>query len=203
MLNKTGIFTLAVISISLFYLGGFNYSFASKTVVQQKAAPQPTAGKTQVMVLQLEPIKCELPEPLKPVGIDGEVQKSSRRVELERRALSYRGAPYRWGGTRSSGFDCSGFVQHVFSKIGIKLKRSSREQFTQGTPVSREDLKPGDLVFFNTNGCGISHVGIYLGDGKFVHSSSGKRQVRVDSLDEGYYHNRYVGARRINIPESD
>ena len=164
---------------------------------------QPAEEKPLVMVFQLEPIKPELPEPLQPFGLEADGKQSYRRFELGRRALSYRGTPYRWGGTRSSGFDCSGFTKYVFGKMGVALKRSSREQYTQGTPVSLSQLKAGDLVFFNTNGSGISHVGIYLGGGKFVHASSGRGRVRVDSLREGYYQKRYVGARRIKLPDDE
>lgn len=106
------------------------------------------------------------------------------------------GIKYRYGGTTTKGFDCSGFTSYVFNKVGIKLLRSSREQATMGIKVDRDDLRPGDLVFFNTFGKRISHVGIYLGDGKFVHSSS-KRGVRISSMSEKYYVKRYVTSRRV------
>jgi len=85
----------------------------------------------------------------------------------------------------------------VLLSHGIKAPHSSRQLYKLGKPVSRDQLQPGDLVFFNTNGRGISHVGIYIGDQKFVHASSAGGKVRVDPLDTGYYQRRYVGARRV------
>lgn len=109
---------------------------------------------------------------------------------------SVYGTPYRTGGISTSGFDCSGFTKYVYQKMGVNLPRVSTDQFKQGSAVSKSELKPGDLVFFNTTGKGVSHVGIYLGDGEFAHSSSSKG-VRIDSLNNSYYKARYVGAKRV------
>lgn len=106
------------------------------------------------------------------------------------------GTKYVSGGTSTSGFDCSGFTMYVFSQIGIKLPHQSGSQYRMGEAVSRSELRAGDLVFFNTNGKGVSHVGIYVGDGKFAHASSSKG-VTITSLSDSYYVNRYVGAKRI------
>jgi len=106
------------------------------------------------------------------------------------------GIDYKYGGTTTKGFDCSGFTSYVFEKFGIELPRTSKEQATVGTKVSKSELKPGDLVFFNTNGKGISHVGIYLGDGKFAQASS-KHGVNITELESSYYKNKYVTARRV------
>ena len=114
-----------------------------------------------------------------------------------RTALAYRGSRYARGGTGRGGFDCSGFTRYVYSRFGIKLPHSSAAQAGTGTPVSKDDLQPGDLVFFQTGRRGISHVGIYIGDGKFVHASNHGRGVTVDSLGSSYYGSRYRGARRI------
>jgi cell wall-associated NlpC family hydrolase/LysM repeat protein len=120
-------------------------------------------------------------------------------------AQSYRGVRYRWGGTTAKGFDCSGFVSTVYRQHGVSLPRTSRSMAsTAGTPVSLKDLKPGDLVFFKTRRSSrINHVGIYQGDGKFIHSSSGQGGVRVDRLDSGYYSKTVVSARRVSqkLPE--
>ncbi|WP_379164254.1 C40 family peptidase [Paenibacillus sp. sgz5001063] len=106
------------------------------------------------------------------------------------------GTKYVSGGVSTNGFDCSGFTMYVFDKIGINLPHQSGSQYQMGTAVSRDNIRPGDLVFFNTSGKGISHVGIYVGEGKFAHASS-KRGVTISSLSDSYYVNRYVGAKRI------
>ncbi|MCS6831742.1 MAG: NlpC/P60 family protein [Armatimonadota bacterium] len=117
---------------------------------------------------------------------------------IVRLASRYKGVRYRWGGSSRSGFDCSGFTRYVFrQKTGIELPHSASAQFRRGTPVSRDELQPGDLVFFQTYRRGASHVGIYIGNGKFIHASSAGRRVQIDSLNEGYYRQRYLGARRV------
>ncbi|MDQ0193799.1 cell wall-associated NlpC family hydrolase [Paenibacillus wynnii] len=107
------------------------------------------------------------------------------------------GTPYLWGGTTSAGFDCSGFILYVLKKFDVdNLPRTSQSQAKVGTPVAKENLRSGDLVFFNTFGSGISHAGIYLGDNQFAHSSSSKG-VRISKLSETYYKDSYVTARRV------
>ncbi|MEK3881040.1 C40 family peptidase [Paenibacillus sp. FSL H8-0122] len=106
------------------------------------------------------------------------------------------GTKYVSGGTSTNGFDCSGFTMYVFDKIGINLPHQSGSQYQMGSAVSRDEMRPGDLVFFNTSGKGVSHVGIYVGDGEFAHASS-SRGVTISSLSDSYYVNRYVGAKRI------
>lgn len=105
------------------------------------------------------------------------------------------GIDYDYGGTTTDGFDCSGFTSYVFKKLGVTLPHSSKSQYTLGTKVAKDDLRAGDLVFFNTDGSGVSHVGIYVGDGKFAHAAS--KGVTISNLDEKYYAARYVGARRV------
>ena len=115
---------------------------------------------------------------------------------VTRTALRYVGVPYVWGGTSFSGVDCSGFVQAVFEHNGIDLPRTADSQFEVGNPVRMRDLQPGDLVFFETYTEGASHVGIYLGGGRFIHASASDG-VRVDALAMDYYASRYLGARRL------
>jgi cell wall-associated NlpC family hydrolase len=111
-------------------------------------------------------------------------------------AKRHMGTPYRWGGESTRGFDCSGFVRYVFrASEGITLPRTSREQARYGTPVSRNELRAGDIVSFATGGGSrVSHIGVYIGENKFIHSSS-SRGVRIDTLT-GYYAKRFVNARR-------
>ncbi|KMY86228.1 Lipoprotein spr precursor [Candidatus Paraburkholderia calva] len=114
-------------------------------------------------------------------------------------ALNMIGVRYRWGGnTPDSGLDCSGFVRYVFQDtLGMTLPRRAEEMSRVGEKVTVSDLKPGDLVFFNTMRRSFSHVGIYIGDNKFVHSPSTGSTIRVDDLDDGYWEKRFTGARRI------
>lgn len=106
------------------------------------------------------------------------------------------GTPYKAAGTTTKGFDCSGFTSYVFKQFKITLPHSSSAQSAMGKKVAEEDLKPGDLVFFNTSGRGVSHVGIYVGDGEFAHSSSSKGVI-ISKLSESYYAKRYMSARRV------
>lgn len=114
---------------------------------------------------------------------------------VARYAMRFIGVPYRWGGTTPAGFDCSGFVQYVFSHFGVELPRTSEEQYGCGTPVSLANLAVGDLVFFDANGPGPTHVGIYLGGGRFI--DAGSDGVGIDSLSNTYWQEHYIGARRI------
>jgi len=122
--------------------------------------------------------------------------------DLVETALKYRGVRYRWGGMTTRGMDCSGLVARVLDIHGIDAPHNSRALYRIGKSVSRSRLQPGDLVFFNTTGRGISHVGMYIGEGKFIHASSKRGRVRIDDLTGGYYDRRYVGARRVESVRS-
>lgn len=111
-------------------------------------------------------------------------------------SYNFLGKPYAFGAAGPKAFDCSGLTQYVFAKFGIALPHYTGSQFAMGTSVLREELQQGDLVFFNTYGA-ISHVGIYVGSGGFIHAPSSGRTVKVSSLSESYYASRYAGARRV------
>lgn len=118
--------------------------------------------------------------------------------DLIREALRNRGQPYVWGGASRGGFDCSGFICYIFrNKRGVSLPHSASAQARLGVPVRSEELQPGDVVFFRTYRPGISHVGLYIGDNRFVHAANSRKDVRIDSLS-GYYANRLKAARRIS-----
>ena len=115
------------------------------------------------------------------------------------RALTWIGVKYRFGGSdEKKGFDCAGLVRRAFSSVAVDLPRTAAAQFRLGCIVPREELQPGDLVFFkNTYKRGISHVGIYIGGGEFVHAASRRRSVVVDRLDMPYFDKRFAGGRRV------
>ena len=124
---------------------------------------------------------------------------SSAAQQLVDQALDYLGVRYRFGGTSpETGLDCSGLVLNVFrNAIGFDLPRTAAEMAKMGDKIGRQELKPGDLVFFNTMRRTFSHVGIYLGDGKFVHAPSGGGKVRIEAISDTYWSKRYNGARRL------
>jgi cell wall-associated NlpC family hydrolase len=119
--------------------------------------------------------------------------------ELVMQAMGLLGVPYRSGGTsEEKGFDCSGFVRYMYEKsVGLVLPRRAEEQAKVTEEISRSELKPGDLVFFNTLKRTFSHVGIYMGDGKFIHAPRPGKAVRVDDMREAYWQQRFNGARRV------
>lgn len=124
--------------------------------------------------------------------------------DLVMTAMGFLGVPYKRGGTQASeGFDCSGFVRSMFEQsIGLVLPRRAEEQARATAVVARDDLRPGDLVFFNTMRRAFSHVGIYVGDGKFIHAPRTGARVRVEDMRQTYWTQRFNGARRVNGAEA-
>ncbi len=124
--------------------------------------------------------------------------RSSKGSQIIHTALQYLGRPYVRGGESPGGFDCSGFVHYVMGQHGISVSRTSPALFREGRPVSRSQLRPGDVVFFrNTYKRGISHVGLYINANKFIHAANQRRDVTINRIDDSYYGPRYVGARRM------
>lgn len=125
-----------------------------------------------------------------------------RATELAMTAMTLIGVHYKYGGNSpETGIDCSGLVRYVFKEAwGTTLPRTSLELSRVGEEVERDELQPGDLVFYNTRRRNYSHVGIYLGDNKFIHAPSSGKTVRIDNMEQGYWKNRFNGARRISDP---
>jgi cell wall-associated NlpC family hydrolase len=138
-----------------------------------------------------------VPPPLQVSFVDRATATAQDAID---QAMDLLGIRYRRGGSSpEAGFDCSGFVNHVFREgLGLMLPRSSREMSKSGEIVGRDELRPGDLVFFNTMRKAFSHVGIYLGDNQFVHAPRSGGRVRIEDLRDGYWTKRFNGARRVN-----
>lgn len=126
-------------------------------------------------------------------------QHEDRAQGILKTAYRYLRTAYRMGGTGPSGFDCSGFTRFIFAKHGVALPHSSVEQAQEGKPIDKAELKPGDLVFFSTFRRGISHVGIFIANGLFIHSAGTGKGVSLDSLGSNYWGGRYRGARRVDL----
>ncbi len=138
---------------------------------------------------------------LKNNGSNGEKPANVHNFSLGKKivnvAYRYKGVPYVWGGTSDIGMDCSGLVQHVFLKLGIHLPRTAAEQARLGTYVPKDRLKPGDLLFFRTYAPYISHVGIYVGHGKFIQENSGAGKVTISRLNNEYFERTYAFAKSV------
>jgi len=131
-----------------------------------------------------------------PAPIAERPTESARGQTVVALAKQHVGAPYRWGGSSPSGFDCSGLVRYVYAQVGIALPHNAAQQYRLGLPVAREDLEPGDLVFFDR----LRHNGIYVGDGRFIHARQTGRRVAIASLDDEWYASHFVGGRRLDPP---
>jgi cell wall-associated NlpC family hydrolase len=152
-----------------------------------------------------KPDEIRQPQETKPPVVSGEIpvnpQPKSGKNDMgaiaARTAERFVGIPYRWGGENVvDGMDCSGFVRAVYNLCGLSIPRTSRDQYKAGGPVAKDSLQDGDLVFFGSSETTINHVGIYVGNGKFVHAPRRGEDIRVTSVDESYFEKRFIGARR-------
>jgi len=155
-----------------------------------KQETEPEEQTQYAAILSEEKIKDNVPD----VSIPEDLGLKDKLILF---AKKFMNIPYRFGGTSLFGIDCSGYVQKVYSMIGVNLPRSAREQFHEGQPVDTGELSIGDLVFFRTYAPFPSHVGIYLGDNLFIHASSRGKKVTIDNLTEPFYIKRFIGAKRV------
>ena len=163
-------------------------SKAVTTSVKQQKKPT-TQGKPATVQVKHK-VTNHTAKPLRTVPVSGNVK------EILTYANTFTGVPYKFGGTTPAGFDCSGYIRHVFQKVGVQLPRQADEQYTVGKKVEKQNLQPGDLVFFETYEPGVSHSGIYIGDGQFI-SATSSSGVAVADIDDSYWGPRYVGAKRV------
>ena len=163
-------------------------SKAITTSVKQQKKPT-TQGKPATVQVKHK-VTNHTAKPLRTVPVSGNVK------EILTYANTFTGVPYKFGGTTPAGFDCSGYIRHVFQTVGVQLQRQADEQYTVGKKVEKQNLQPGDLVFFETYEPGVSHSGIYIGDGQFI-SATSSSGVAVADIDDSYWGPRYVGAKRV------
>ncbi len=152
---------------------------ASSLPVYEGARPQPPVTRA--------PAPAEVPR----------LRGNGTGTEMARHALAMLGTPYRYGGASPGGFDCSGLVQYAYRQLGIAVPRTASEQYQAALRVRPRRAEPGDLLFFNFTRT-VSHVGIYLGDGRFVHAPTNGRTVEILSLDQPYYRDNFVGFGRLH-----
>ena len=180
----------------------------SKTISRRSVIPQghATADIGAIMTEELKSytpydlwLAYELPEAYTQLTTQARLKRL--RLSIVESAYNYVGTPYVWGGTSPDGFDCSGFVRYVYEENGIHLSRTSGEQAREGATVSITELRPGDLIFFNMNRRNrrpIDHVGLYLGEGHFIHAPSKRsRMIKIETLENGYFLPKIVEARRV------
>jgi lipoprotein Spr len=159
--------------------------------------------QAQTTVAKKEPVKTEDPDNLLSdyfSQVMGVALSATSNLKLYQFVYDWIGTPYRFGGSSRKGIDCSAFTKEIYSKVfNTVIQRNSREIFSMSTPVSREELKEGDLVFFKIKSRSITHVGIYLGNNRFAHASS-SRGVVLSNLDEPYYKRYFYKGGRLNAP---
>lgn len=176
-------------------------SVGQKLLVKAVATPQQNVSVREdervPVIASAKPEITDKIEEIEEIKSSEDLSQMSIKERLILFAKKMLHLPYRFGGNNFAGLDCSFFVKKVYSMVGINLPRSAREQFTVGVPVSKEELQPGDLVFFRTYAKFPSHVGIYLGDNLFIHASTRAKKVTIDSLETPYYFSRFIGAKRI------
>jgi cell wall-associated NlpC family hydrolase len=156
----------------------------------------PSSGTTRALATAALLALLAACTPFQP-GLPGERPASDVRTAMLQAAESRIGTPYRYGGAGPDAFDCSGLVAYAHGQVGVSVPRTAAEQFSAATPVPRQELRPGDLVFFRLSGRQVSHVGIYAGGDRFVHAPQRGGHVRVASLDDEVFRRGFAGAGRF------
>jgi cell wall-associated NlpC family hydrolase len=163
-----------------------------------QAVPRPFPGAPTPPPSEAPAVTGDQPVAIAPPAVtEAPTPEPPWSMALVSTALSFRGVPYRNGGADPAGFDCSGFVRYVFAQFGQQLPREVQAQFRVGRVVDRNDVRAGDLVFFQTVSPGASHVGIAVGNGEFVHAPSSRGVVRTERYTIEYWARRWIGARRL------
>jgi len=155
---------------------------------------RPIAARSLLLVALL--VALAACTPYQP-GLPGDQATTHAGYALLQAAESQIGAPYRYGGAGPDAFDCSGLVTYAHRRIGVAVPRTAAQQFAAATPVKRNELRPGDLVFFRLESRSVSHVGIYAGENRFVHAPQSGGNVRMASLDEDHFRRSFAGAGRL------
>jgi len=174
-----------------------SYSKQNKTTKSSKAKKKVVKKKVvKKKVVKKKVVKKKVAKKKKSTSVSRE---SSADRDIVTFAKRFIGTPYVFGGSSpKTGFDCSGFTSYVMRAYGVSLNRSARDQVMNGVGISRSQLKPGDLILFHTTRPGISHVGMYIGNGQFIHASSGSaKAVTISELNSSYYNTRVVACRRV------
>lgn len=176
----------------------------------QPDAPAVATSPVEAAVVEESPVETTVQEAVEEAPLEAPIEAAAAPEAVESAetaaaapaaryggvvsiAMGYLGTPYLWGGASPSGFDCSGFIMYVYAKLGVSLPHNAAAQYGMGTPVSKSDLQPGDLVFFD----GLGHNGIYIGGDQFIHSPHSGDVVKISGLSDSWYASTWVGARRL------
>ncbi|HEX2586502.1 MAG TPA: C40 family peptidase [Steroidobacteraceae bacterium] len=184
--------------ITLIFLLALGACSTTPHQTDSAVTPVPETHHTREATTDTEPAGvAESVMPPEPSALPPTNEKDTLGEEIALRAIALVGKPYHYGGFDLKGFDCSGLVYYIYRELGMDVPRSALEQHQRALHIEREELLPGDLVFFQINRRRISHVGIYVGDNRFVHSPQTGKRVELRNLDDAYFAKRLVGAGRL------